>query len=70
VPGLCRGKAHRFENLGYAGRRVLVSRKWSGKTLTDHHADRKAWLVAMLALPATEPNDFTWERVQGPGKVV
>ena len=55
VPGLCRGKAHRFENLGYAGRRVLVSRKWSGKTLTDHRANRKAWLVAMLDLPATEP---------------
>ena len=54
VPGLCRGKAHRFENLGYAGRRVLVSRKWSGKTLTDHRADRKAWLIAMLDLPATE----------------
>ena len=63
VPGLCRGKAHRTENLGYAGRRVLVSRKWSGKTLTDLRADRKAWLVAMLDLPATEPNDFTWERV-------
>jgi hypothetical protein len=63
VPGLCRGKAHRTENLGYAGRRVLVSRKWSGKTLTDHRADRKAWLIAMLELPATEPQEFTWERV-------
>jgi hypothetical protein len=63
VPGLCRGKAHRTENLGYAGRRVLVSRKWSGKTLTDHRADRKAWLVAMLDLPATDAQEFTWERV-------
>jgi hypothetical protein len=35
-PGHCRGKAHRREYLGYAGRRVLVSRKWSGKTLADH----------------------------------
>ena len=43
-PGACRGKAHRREYLGYAGRRVLVSRKWSGKTLTDHRADRKNWL--------------------------
>jgi hypothetical protein len=64
VPGLCRGKAHRPENLGYAGRRVLVSRKWSGKTLADHRADRKAWLMAMLDLPVDE-NDGTyrWERV-------
>jgi hypothetical protein len=65
VPGLCRGKAHRHENLGYAGRRVLVSRKWSGKTLADHRADRKAWLTAMLDLPADD-NDaerYSWERV-------
>ena len=27
VPGVCRGKAHRPEHVGYAGRRVLVSRK-------------------------------------------
>jgi hypothetical protein len=63
VPGLCRGKAHRYENLGYAGRRVLVSRKWSGKTLTDHRADRKAWLMAMLDLPATDDAKYRWERV-------
>ena len=44
-PGRCPGKAHRREYLGYAGRRVLVSRKWSGKTLADHRADRKAWLM-------------------------
>jgi Replication initiator protein, pSAM2 len=37
-PGACKGKAHRREYLGYAGRRVLVSRKWSGKTLADHRA--------------------------------
>jgi hypothetical protein len=63
VPGLCRGKVHRYENLGYAGRRVLVSRKWSGKTLTDHRADRKAWLMAMLDLPATDSTKYKWERV-------
>ena len=41
-PGLvrcCKGKAHDADHLGYAGRRVLVSRKWSGKTLADHRAD-------------------------------
>jgi hypothetical protein len=54
-PGACKGKAHRPENLGYAGRRVLVSRKWSGKTLADHRGDRKAWLLSMLGLP--EPAD-------------
>jgi len=62
-PGLCRGKAHRYENLGYAGRRVLVSRKWSGKTLTDHRADRKAWLMAMLDLPAADRTPYRWEQV-------
>jgi hypothetical protein len=64
VPGLCKGKAHRPENLGYAGRRCLVSRKWSGKTLADHRADRKAWLTAMLDLPADpDPGGYQWQRV-------
>ena len=54
-PGACKGKAHRREYLGYAGRRVLVSRKWSGKTLADHRADRKNWLIQTLGLPATDP---------------
>ncbi len=47
-PGCRKGKAHRREYLGYAGRRVLVSRKWSGKTLADHRADRKDWLLSSL----------------------
>jgi hypothetical protein len=64
VPGQCRGKAHQAANLGYAGRRILVSRKWSGKILTDHRADRKAWLIAMLDLSATEPGRYTFERVK------
>ena len=55
-PGCCKGKAHRREHLGYGGRRILVSRKWSGKTLADHRGDRKAWLTGMLGLPATDPN--------------
>jgi hypothetical protein len=64
VPGACKGKAHRREHLGYAGRRVLVSRKWSGKTLADHRGDRKAWLTEMLDLPATDPAIYRWEPVQ------
>jgi hypothetical protein len=62
-PGRCTGKAHRREYLGYAGRRVLVSRKWSGKTLADHRADRKAWLMTTLGLPATDPSRYTWQPV-------
>ena len=63
-PGCCKGKAHRREYLGYAGRRVLVSRKWSGKTLADHRADRRTWLTGMLGLPATDPTRYTWEPVK------
>jgi len=61
-PGACKGKAHRREHLGYGGRRVLVSRKWSGKTLADHRADRKTWLLSMLDLPADEGR-YRWEPV-------
>jgi hypothetical protein len=40
VPGQCDKRAHEYERLGCGGRRVLVSRYWTGKTLTDHAADR------------------------------
>ncbi len=63
MPGACRGKAHRREHLGYAGRRVLVSRKWSGKTLADHRADRKNWLLTTLGQTATDPARYDWEPV-------
>jgi hypothetical protein len=62
-PGACKGKAHRPEHLGYAGRRVLVSRKWSGKTLADHRADRKAWLTETLGLEEPDPARYTWVQV-------
>jgi hypothetical protein len=62
-PGGCKGKAHRRDHLGYAGRRVLVSRKWSGKTLADHRGDRKAWLTETLGLPAINPERYAWEAV-------
>jgi hypothetical protein len=48
VPGRCKGKAHKRETLGFGGRRVLVSRKWSGKTLSDHKADRVAFVREQL----------------------
>ncbi len=59
-PGFCKGKAHRPEHLGYAGRRVLTSRKWSGKTLADHRGDRKAWLIGMLGMEPPDPARYTW----------
>ena len=40
APGRCASKAHDREHLGCGGRRVLVSRDWSGKTLAKHKADR------------------------------
>jgi len=48
TPGHCKGKAHKPEHLGIAGRRVLVSRKWSGKTLDDHRAERTAFVRQLL----------------------
>ena len=63
VPGRCKGKAHDADHLGYAGRRVLVSRKWSGKTLADHRADRKQWLLDTLGVSATDPARYAWEAV-------
>ncbi|MFC7326883.1 replication initiator [Marinactinospora rubrisoli] len=56
-PGFCRSKAHKREHLGYAGRRVLVSRKWSGKTLADHKADRLAWVLEQLGIDPSRDED-------------
>jgi hypothetical protein len=49
IPGRCRGKVHQRATLGYTGRRVLVSRNWSGKTLTDHRLDGRDWFRAITA---------------------
>jgi len=65
-PGCCRGKAHKPEHLGYAGRRVLVSRKWSNKTLAEHRQDRRAWVLEALGLSeeeAADPHRYTWRPV-------
>ncbi|WSF94177.1 hypothetical protein OIE68_45150 [Nocardia vinacea] len=48
-PGRCKGKAHRRDTLGLRGRRVLVSRRWSNKTLPDHKADRIEFVRQVLA---------------------
>jgi hypothetical protein len=68
TPGRCKGKAHRPEHLGIAGRRVLVSRKWSNKSLADHRAERGEFVRQLLEAagiqPAHGPQDgpYLWER--------
>lgn len=47
-PGECGKKAHELDNLGHGGRRVLASRKWSGKKLSEHKADRAAVVREVL----------------------
>jgi len=42
---------------------VLISRKWSGKTLADHRADRKEWLLRTLGVSVTDPARYPWEPV-------
>jgi len=56
-PGHCPRPAHQLENLGHGGRRVLVSREWSGKTLAEHKADRAEVVRAALAEAGLEPPD-------------
>ena len=51
-PGFCRGKVHQRATLGIGGRRVLVSRNWSGKTLADHKYDARAWVRQLLGVTA------------------
>jgi hypothetical protein len=69
TPGHCKGRAHRRTTLGLPGRRVLVSRKWSGKTLADHRADRKAFVQEALKSvgiekPAEDRSRLVWRKVQ------
>lgn len=54
LPGWCLSKAHDREHLGLGGRRVLVSRKWSGKTLGMHKADRAEVVRAALEAAGIE----------------
>ncbi|GGL57870.1 replication initiator [Planomonospora parontospora] len=67
APGRCRSKAHKPEHLGYAGRRVLVSRKWSNKTLREHKQDRRAWVLDALGLAddptQNDPHRYLWKPV-------
>ncbi|MGW0202087.1 replication initiator [Nonomuraea sp. NPDC003201] len=65
APGRCRGKAHKPDHLGYAGRRVLVSRKWSNKTLAEHKQDRRTWVLEALGQTdqPTDPHRYIWKPI-------
>jgi len=65
VPGHCKHKAHDRANLGLGGRRVLVSRQWSGKTLATHKADRAAVVRAALEEAGIDPEDHDELSVSG-----
>ncbi|WP_181570674.1 replication initiator [Micromonospora robiginosa] len=67
TPGRCTGKVHQRSTLGFTGRRVLVSRQWSGKTLADHRADNRAWVRAILAggMADTEDHDQAADDADG-----
>jgi hypothetical protein len=69
-PGVCKGKAHKPQHLGIAGRRVLVSRKWSGKTLTDHARERAEFVRQLLERAHVRPGyavddgPYEWEKTR------
>ncbi len=81
-PGRCEKRAHERDNLGYGGRRVQVSKQWSGKTLAEHRADRatvvrQTLLAAGIEAPEVDRMGvdhvlddgsprFTWEDVPMP----
>ncbi|MBT8227019.1 MAG: replication initiation protein [Dactylosporangium sp.] len=64
-PGCCKGKIHQQATLGIGGRRILVSRNWSGKTLADHRYDAKAWVRALLGVSTTSDQAPTLHDDQG-----
>ncbi|MGL5818282.1 MAG: replication initiator [Phycicoccus sp.] len=57
TPGRCPAPAHDRENAGVGGRRALVSRHWTGKTLTEHRADRATVVREVLTAAGYEPED-------------
>jgi hypothetical protein len=57
VPGMCSSRAHDRENVGLGGRRVQVSRAWSGKTLSEHRADRATVVRQVLEAAGITPPD-------------
>ncbi|MEV0343011.1 replication initiator [Nocardia sp. NPDC050713] len=68
-PGRCRGKNHRRDLIGVPGKRCGNSRKWSGKTLPDHKAERMEFVREKLAALGIFPPDTSHLRITpvGPG---
>jgi hypothetical protein len=68
TPSRRKGNAHKLQHLGIAGRRVLVSRKWSNKNLDDHRADRAEFVRQLLNAVGIQPSHggqdgpYRWER--------
>ncbi len=59
APGRCPSRSHDREHLGVGGRRVLVSRGWSGKTLSQHRADRATVVRELLESAGITPPEAT-----------
>ncbi len=65
IPGRCKARAHRRDTLGLPGNRVLTSRRWTGKTVGDHRAERLDFVRRTLEFvgidkPAPDPRRYTW----------
>lgn len=63
-PGYCKAKVHQADTLGIGGRRVLVSRQWSGKTLADHRHDQAAWVRKTLAVGLGHTADINEDQAE------
>ncbi len=60
-----------MENLGLGGRRVQVSRNWSGKNLSQHRADRAEVVRQVLAasgIEAPEPDRWAADKLTTDGR--
>jgi hypothetical protein len=66
---VCKGKLHNRDYLGLPGRRVLVSRRWTGKKLADHKNDRIRFVKQLLedaglGRAASVPGRYVWLKVE------
>jgi hypothetical protein len=65
--GRCAARVHQMDSLGVKGRRVLVSRDWSGKTLADHRWDQAAWRRQLIRVTPGIEDDLDeemWARIE------
>jgi hypothetical protein len=65
TPGQCRRKAHKPAHLGYSGRRCLVSRKWSGRTLSEHRTERRDHVLKVLGAVGAKVDKVTADDPDG-----